>query len=165
MFFDELLKESSEEVERNDIDAVINADPSTEEGIEKIAQEVEDAMATTALESVSYFEGGEEALNKFLNEAANVEALTEARKMAKRTIVRLSKDDDLKKREHIAALIACRNAKDPLFDKLARNRVMERKLRAQIFKKYGMVSKKAARISQRKHIKAMKSMPALPAIK
>ena len=159
MIFGNIVKE---EAEIKDIDLVC-ADPETEEGMDAIAAEVEGNMQAAALESVTYFEGGEEAQKAF-TESTEVQALVEARKMSKKTFVRLNKGDDFTRRAHLASLILARNAKDPLFNKLALNRVKERQLRSMIFKKYESKAKIVAKKSQLQHIKAMKKMPALPKI-
>ena len=159
MIFGNIVKE---EAEIKDIDLVC-ADPDTEEGMDAIAAEVEGNMQAAALESVTYFEGGDEAQKAF-TESAEVQALVEARKMSKKTFVRLNKSDDFTRRAHLASLILARNAKDPLFNKLALNRVKERQLRSMIFKKYESKAKIVAKKSQVQHIKAMKKMPALPKI-
>lgn len=165
MFFDDLLREAADDGigRASDIDLVMDKDPDTQEGMELLADEVEKAMAASAMESVTYFDGGEEALNNFM-EATNIEAMLEARKISRHTVIRLGKVDDFVRRKHLAALILAKNAKDALFDKLAKNRIMERKLRAAIFKKYDPKAGRVAKISQKQHIKAMKTMPALPTI-
>jgi hypothetical protein len=159
MIFGSVVKEDAEV---NDVD-LLTADPETEEGIEAIAGEVESNMQVAALENVTYFEGGEDSQKAFV-ESAEVQALVEARKMSKKTFVRLNKNDDFTRRAHLASLILARNAKDPLFNKLAQNRVRERDLRRQIFKKYESKAKIVAKKSQAQHIKNMKKMPALPKI-
>lgn len=146
----------------NDVD-VVNKDPDTAEGAESIADEIESNMQQAALENLSFFKNGEEALNEFVN-SEEVAALVEARKMTKKTFVRLGKNDDLQRRTNMACLILAREAKDPLFNKLALNRVKERQLRNAIFKKYSSKATRLAKISQKKHIKDMQKMKALPAI-
>lgn len=158
MFFN--INEDAAEVQANDIDVLVPQDDNTEAGIEVLADEVEKAMQSQALESVTYFNNGEEALKNFM-ESANV--LLEARKISKRTFIKLGKNDDLERRTHLACLVLAKNANDPLFRKLAQNRVKERKLRALLFKKYGQKATKVAKVSQKKHIKELKKMPALPA--
>ena len=76
----------------------------------------------------------------------------------------MNKNDDFTRRAHLASLILARNAKDPLFNKLALNRVKERQLRAAIFKKYETKARAVAKKSQAQHIKTMKKMPSLPKI-
>ena len=149
----------------NDVDMLAGTeDPNTEDGLDTMAAEVETNMQAAALESVTFFENGDVAQKNFI-ESAEVQALVEARKMSKRTFVRLNKNDDFTRRCHLASLILARNNNDPLFHQLAANRVKERKLRNMIFKKYESKSKMVARRSQNKHIKAMKSMPSMPVIK
>jgi len=162
MLFGKVLESDANTI--NDIDIAANiADPETEEGMDAIAAEVDANMQAAALESVTYFDGGENAQKSFV-ESAEVQALVEARKMSKKTFVRLNKNDDFTRRAHLASLILARNAKDPLFNKLALNRVRERDLRSRIFKKYETKAKMVAKKSQVQHIKNMKKMPALPKI-
>lgn len=161
MLFNNIIKE---EAEVNDIDVIAGvADPDTEEGMDAIAAEIENNMQGAALESVTYFDNGEPALKRFM-ESAEVQAMLEARKMSKKTFVRLNKNDDLTRRAHLASIILARNNKDPLFNQLALNRVKERKLRNMIFKKYESKAKIVAKKSQKQHIAAMRKMPALPKI-
>ena len=149
---------------QDDLDKVINKDPETPEGMEQIANDVENLMRQSALENASFFENGEEAVKNF-TESAEVKALIENRKMGKKTFVRLGKNDDLTRRSHLAALLIAKEKNDPLFKKLALNRVQERKLRKAIFARYGNKAELVAKRSQKQHIKDMKKMPALPQIK
>lgn len=143
----------------DDIDGLLDKNPDTEEGINNIAKEIETNLQTKALESLTYFEGGDEAIKEFC-QSEEAQALTEARKMSKKTFVRLSKNDDLSRRINMACLIIAREKKDPLFNKLALNRIKERQLRGQIFQKYKNQATRIAKLSQNKHIKDMKKMPA-----
>ena len=161
MLFGKVLNENTEDI--NDIDLLSGVEPGTQAEEDAAAVEVEKNMLIAATESVTFFEGGEEAQKAFI-ESADVQALVEARKMSKKTFVRLNKSDDFTRRAHLASLILARNAKDPLFNKLAQNRIQERKLRDAIFKKYEAKAKSVAKKSQAQHIKAMKKMPSLPKI-
>lgn len=154
------LNEASEDVQ-DVVDPVV--DPDSADGIEAMAQEVEGHMTSAALENASYFENGEEAVKKF-TESAEVQALYEARRYTKNTFVRLNKNDDLQRRANLAALVLARNNNDPLFKKLALNRVKERQLRTAIFHKYGNKAKIVAKKSQVVHIKNSRKLPALPKI-
>ena len=157
LFFNEADTTATDNV---DVDGLQNKDPETSEGVDNIAAEIEDNMQGSALEAMSYFEGGEAYIKECCQpETAN--ALLEARKMSKRTLVRLGKNDDLTRRINMGCLILAREKKDPLFNKLALNRVKERDLRKKIFKKYHNQAKRIALISQRKHIKDMKKLPAI----
>ena len=163
MIFNSYLKESDENVDLDAIDAM-TTDPDSPDGIEQAAAEVEDLMRVAALESCSYFENGEVAVNNFL-ESNETKAFTEARKMSKNTYVRLNRNDDYTRRAHLASLVLAKKNNDPLWNKLALNRVKERRLREAIFKKYGTKAAKVAKVSQRQHIAAMRKLPALPMIK
>lgn len=160
MLFGKVIKEDAIDAEEMILNGV---DADTEEGEEAIAAEVEANRQVEALSNVGYFDGGEVARESFI-ESAEVQALVEARKMSKKTFVRLNKNDDFTRRAHLASLILARNAKDPLFNKLAINRVNERKLRSDIFKKYEAKARSIAKKSQAQHIKNMKKMPSMPKI-
>lgn len=99
---------------------------------------------------------------KFVQE--NFSAINEGRKMAKRTVVRMSKDDDLKRRKSVAAMLIAREKKDPDWVKAMKFRKLYILYKKKIIKKYDSKSNRAAKLSQRKHIKDMRKMPALPKI-
>lgn len=164
MFLNAFIETEVED--QDDIDAVsavVEKDPDTPEGMDNIANDVESLMQQSALESVTFFDGGEEAVKKF-TESAEVKALVEARRMSKRTFVRIGKDDDLTRRKHLASLMIAKEKNDPLFKQLALNRVKERKLRNAIFQRYGQKAELIAKKSQKKHIADMRKMPALPKV-
>jgi len=94
----------------------------------------------------------------------NFQAINEGRKMAKRTIVRMSKDDDLKRRKSVAAMLIGREKKDPDWVKAMKFRKLYILYKKKVIKKYDSKSNRAAKLSQRKHIKDMKKMPSLPKI-
>lgn len=160
MLFGNVIKEADE---INDIDLLNGVEPGSQAEEDAAAMEVEKNMLIAATENVTFFEGGEEAQKSFV-ESTEVQALVEARKMSKKTFVRLNKNDDFTRRAHLASLILARNAGDPLFKKLALNRVNERKLRSAIFKKYEAKARNIAKKSQAQHVKNMKKMPAMPKI-
>lgn len=81
------------------------------------------------------------------------EALVEAGVMRKKTLVRLSKKDDFSRRRTMAAFAIAREKKDPLWDKLVKNRVNERKLIGEIVRKYGGKAERTAKIGQREYLK------------
>ena len=162
MLFGNVVNEAENVIDTTD--AVIGGvDDSTDSGIDVLSKMLADLMTESALEHITVFEGGEEAQKAYM-ESAEVQALVEARKMSKKTFVRLNKNDDFTRRCHLASLILARNANDPLFKKLAINRQNERKLRSAIFKKYEAKAKVVAKRSQTQHIKNMKKMPAMPKI-
>ena len=166
MFLKDFLEDAVEQdVDTNDVDALLPADPDTEEGLEKIADQVEDAMQRQALEACTYFDGGEEAVQNFI-ESAEIQAYLEAfpfgAGMKKRTFVNLSRKDDLKRRMSVAAITIAKEKKDPLFDKWVRHRVKERYYRKLMYRKYKNLAYKVAKRSQKKHLAEKRKFPALP---
>ena len=164
MFFPELFTEDAENVgiDATPVDALIPPDPDTAEGEDAMANQVELIMRTQAMESATFFEGGEEAIDKY-NQWVNEQDLLHegiiSASAKNNNIVRLNTRDDLKRRTNLAALMLAKSKHDPLFNKLALNRVKERKLRSAIYKKYQRQAFKIARMSQRKHAADVKKAP------
>lgn len=159
MFFNDIMTEDAD-LESQEIDAILPQDPDTEEGIDNLADQVEDAMQAQALECADYFEGGEEAIKEFVQspevQALINEAFSITGKDKKRTLIRLGRKDDLKRRAHLASLLIAKEKQDPLFTRMARFRFEERKCRKEIFQKYGKQAYKVAKRSQIKHLKERK---------
>ena len=86
-------------------------------------------------------------------QSPEAEALVEAGVMRKKTLVRLSKKDDFSRRRTMAAFTIAREKKDPLWAKLVKNRVQERKLIGEIVKKYGGKADKVAKVGQKEYLK------------
>ena len=86
-------------------------------------------------------------------QSPEAEALVEAGVMRKKTLVRLSKKDDFSRRRTMAAFTIARDKKDPLWTKLVKNRVQERKLIGEIVKKYGGKADKVAKAGQKEYLK------------
>ena len=95
----------------------------------------------------------QEKINEFCAPGGVGETLVEAGKLHKKTLVRLSKKDDLTRRQKIIALNLAKENNDPLWDKLALNRVKERELISKIVTKYGTKSQKLAVKSQKDFLK------------
>jgi hypothetical protein len=82
----------------------------------------------------------------------NADVLLEAKKISRKTIVRLNRNDDLTRRTGMAALQLAKDNGDPLWKKLVKNRIIERKLLALIRKKYSGRAEVAARKGQRAYV-------------
>lgn len=95
----------------------------------------------------------QEKIEEFCAPGGVGETLVAEGKLSKKTIVRLSKKDDLSKRKKMAALNLAKQNNDPLWDKLAMNRVKERELIAKIMAKYGNKAQKVAVQSQKDFLK------------
>lgn len=96
----------------------------------------------------------QEKIQEFCAPGGVGEALVSEGKLSKRTIVRLSKKDDLSKRKKVMALNLARQNNDPLWEKLALNRVKERELLSKIMTKYGNKGEKLAVKAQRDFLKS-----------
>lgn len=95
----------------------------------------------------------QEKIDEFCAPGGVGEALVEAGKLRKKTLVRLSKKDDLSRRRKVIALNLAKENKDPLWDKLALNRVKERELLSKIVAKYGHKSERLAIKAQKDFLK------------
>lgn len=95
----------------------------------------------------------QEKIDEFCAPGGVGETLVAEGKLGKKTLVRLSKQDDTIRRQKMIALNLAKQNNDPLWEKLALNRVKERELIAKIQAKYGNKSKKLAVQSQKDFIK------------
>ena len=86
-------------------------------------------------------------------ESDEAQALVEAGVMRKKTLVRLSKKDDMSRRRTMAAFTIARDKKDPVWAKLVKNRVQERKLIGDIVRKYGNQAERVAKVGQKEYLK------------
>lgn len=89
----------------------------------------------------------------------NADVLMEAKKISRKTIVRLNKNDDLTRRTGMAALQLAKDNNDSLWKKLVKNRITERKLLAAIKKKYANKAQVAARKGQRDYVSGQATKP------
>lgn len=101
----------------------------------------------------------QETIKEFCAPGGIGEALEEAKVLGKRTLVRLSKKDDLDRRQTIAALQMAKEANDPLYNKLIKVQAQRKQYLAQIKAKYSAKSQRAAVQGQKEYIKAMRKVP------
>jgi len=80
-------------------------------------------------------------------------AMVEAGIIGKKTVVRLSRNDDLTRRVKIAAFMKAKEKGDPLWNKLVQNRVKERQLINALSNKYSNLVKRDAIKAQKELIK------------
>lgn len=90
-------------------------------------------------------------------ESGEAQALLERSVLNKKTLIRLSKKDDLARRIKQAAYQLAREKKDPLWVKLVKTQIIKRKLVAAIMKKYQNPALRLAKASQIEYIKAAKN--------
>ena len=117
----------------------------------QLSESAENAIFEQLLvEECSHF--NDEQLKAFI-ESDLCEALITEGKMRKNTIVMLSKRDDQSRRNKIIAMNMAKEAKDPLWEKLKKNRIIERQLLGKIMQKYGRKAQKTAKAQQKDWIK------------
>ena len=102
----------------------------------------------------------QEKINEFCAPGGVGEQLVQEGKLRRNTLVRLNKQDDFTRRKHMNALQLAKEANDPLWAKLAKNRVNERKLLNAIYKKYDSKSNTVTRKQQNEWLHGSK--PILP---
>lgn len=90
---------------------------------------------------------------KIALESDEMKALEEAGRVSRRTLVRLSKQDDLTRRMGMAALKLAKDKDDPLFIQLTKVRIKERELLDKINAKYSNKATKVARMGQKEFLK------------
>ena len=86
-------------------------------------------------------------------ETPEAKALVEANVLRKPTLMRLSKADDKKRREKLAAYRLAKAHKDPLYNKLLLYRGKWKAVSAKIMQKYGSKASRIAQKSQKTYIK------------
>lgn len=89
-------------------------------------------------------------------ESEGMKVLEEKGVFNRKTIVRLKKDDDLNRRDTMAALQLAKEADDPLWERLSLNRVKERDLLSKIKTKYGSRAARVAKTQQRDYMKMIR---------
>ena len=94
----------------------------------------------------------DEQIQEFCH-SPEAEQMVQEGTMRKKTLVRLSKKDDMSRRRTMAAFSIARQKKDPLWTKLVKNRVQERKLIGEIVKKYGNKADRVAKVGQKEYLK------------
>ena len=93
----------------------------------------------------------DEQKEEFIN-SETCKALMEARVLKKKTLVRLSKNDDLARRKTMAAFQIAKENKWKEWDLLVKNRIKERELIAKIVQKAGVKADKLAKLGQKNYL-------------
>ena len=120
-----------------------------------VSEEVELQDKNAYLESCIYDEVSmlpQERREEFLRSDA-CKSLEEAGILKNKTIVRLSKTDDLERRISMAAIQLSKESNDQLFEKLTKNRIKERELLDRINQKYANKATKVAKMGQKEYLK------------
>lgn len=94
----------------------------------------------------------ESQLEEFMN-SSECKAMEEAGLISRKTLIRLSKNDDLSRRTKMAAFQLAKEANDPLWNQLVKVQMKRRDLISKIMTKYSSRATKAAKIGQRSYLK------------
>lgn len=95
-------------------------------------------------------------------ESDHCNALMERSVLKKPTVMRLSKESDMIRRERLICYQLAKEANDPNFAKCIKYRALWKKYRALVFKKYGNKAARLAKVSQREYIKKAAKEKATP---
>ena len=80
-------------------------------------------------------------------------ALLEKGLIGRRTLVKLSKSDDIERRIGMAAIQMAKEKNDPIYDQLIKNRIKERDLLSKINTKYSNNAIRVAKAAQKEYLK------------
>lgn len=120
----------------------------------KNPQELEHAIVEVELDRMITDENREAFLN-----SAECKELVEAGLVSKKTLIRLSKADDVRRRRKMAAFQIAKEKNDPLWKALLKNRIRERALIKGIMAKYHSTAERNAKVAQRAYLKVAKMAP------
>ena len=121
----------------------------------QVVMENELSNPNELLESFIYDElsrNSDEKRQEFVN-SEHAQAMVEAGLISRKTLVRLSKNDDLERRIGMAAIQLSKEANDSLYDQLIKVRIKERELLEKINNKYANKATRDAKIGQKDYLK------------
>jgi hypothetical protein len=108
--------------------------------------------------------GTTEQINNFC-ESEQAKVLVEKTVLTKPTLMRLSKQDDQKRRVKLIAYKLAKEANDPEWKKLKKYTALRKQSIKKIMNKYGKKAERIAKIAQKEYIKTARTMKATPAEK
>lgn len=121
-------------------------EPSFDEGL----RDKRAVMESFLLDDISRLNDEERAA---VIESSEMELLINEGMIARRSLVRLSKQDDLFRRKKIIALNMAKEKNDRLYNEVIKYRMKERTAMGLIVKKYGHQAERAAKIDQKEYLK------------
>lgn len=101
-------------------------------------------------------------LQEFCAPGGALDALCEAKvakKYAKNTIVRMSKTDDLDRRTMLVAMQMAKEAGAAEWEKLVKNRIIEKELLSKIKTRFGHQAERVAIAAQKEYVKNVRKVP------
>lgn len=121
----------------------------------QVVMENELSNVNELLESYIYDElsrNSDEKRQEFVN-SDQAQAMIEAGIIGRKTLVKLSKVDDLERRIGMAAIQLSKESNDALYDQLMKVRIKERELLEKINNKYANKATRVAKIGQKEYLK------------
>lgn len=121
----------------------------------QVVMENELSNVNELLESYIYDElsrNSDEKRQEFVN-SDQAQAMVEAGIIGRKTLVKLSKVDDLERRIGMAAIQLSKESNDALYDQLMKVRIKERELLEKINNKYANKATRVAKIGQKEYLK------------
>lgn len=121
----------------------------------QVVMENELSNVNELLESFIYDEisrNSDEKRKEFVN-SEQAQAMVEAGIIGRKTLVRLSKMDDLERRIGMAAIQLSKESNDSLYDQLIKVRIKERELLEKINNKYANKATRVAKMGQKEYLK------------
>lgn len=121
----------------------------------QVVMENELSNVNELLESFIYDEisrNSDEKRKEFVN-SEHAQAMVEAGIIGRKTLVRLSKMDDLERRIGMAAIQLSKESNDSLYDQLIKVRIKERELLEKINNKYANKATRVAKMGQKEYLK------------
>lgn len=121
----------------------------------QVVMENELSNPNELLEAFIYDEisrNSDEKRQEFVNSEA-AQSMLEAGLISRKTLVRLSKNDDLERRMGMAAIQLSKENNDSLYDQLIKVRIKERELLEKINNKYANKASRVAKIGQKEYLK------------
>jgi hypothetical protein len=138
-------------------------------GHKQLVQESEDDMQNVDLkpfvELMVYddISRGSDDQRKAFCESTQAQVLMEKQVLNKGTLMRLSKEDDAKRRIKLIVYQMAKEKNDPDWKKMTLYRKLWKKFRGKLMRKYANKAKRIAVQSQREYIQAARKMPNAPA--
>ena len=124
---------------------------SVNESIEQMFSDPNRVMELFIVDEVSQLP--DELVQEFCKEGGVGQQLVAEGKLRKKTLVRLSKKDDLARRETMIAMQLAKEHNDPLWKKFMINTKKRNELKAAMLKKYGTKATRGAKQAQQMFLK------------
>lgn len=121
-----------------------------EPSIEECFKDPNEVMELFILDEVSHL--SDEQIQEFCKPGGVGEQLVQEGKFKRNTLVKLSKKDDLSRRETMLAMQMAKDANDTLWKKYIINRQRSNQLKAAMKKKYANKAARAAKVAQNEFI-------------